>query len=265
MSSAVLYQNLADDGEVTASSWIASAPPSTLQNVHVTRRWKGSNGAAESILITWPSAQSIDTIALFGCAVIGSGVERVMSAAASSRIRVSSVDLTGLGGDLYDSGNVAGAIREEYGALVSLRPAALSARAVRIDLSESGVDAIMAGRVVIGLRSAFTLNFGYGWAFGYDDLSRRRKSVGGLSFVDRDDRYRVLNLNYESLDQTDRYAHVHEIDRLNGISRDVLFVTDSASTQLDRDSIWGLIQDMSPPTQPNLAYFNKSYRIEERR
>lgn len=265
MPSAILYQNLADDGTVAASSWIAAAPPSVLQNAHVTRRWKGNNGAAEYISVTWPTAQSIDTIALFGCAVVDVGVERVMSAAASSRIRVSSVDVTGLAGDLYDSGNVAGAIREQYGALVSLRPAALSARAVRIDLSESGVDAVMAGRIVIGLRSAFTVNFGYGWAFGYDDLSRRRKSVGGLSFVDRDDRYRVLNLTYESLDQADRYAHVHEIDRLNGISRDVLFVTDSASAQLDRDSIWGLIQDMSPPTQPNIAFFSKMYRIEERR
>lgn len=265
MSSAILYQNLADDGVVSASSWIAAAPPSVLQNTHVTRRWKGSNGAAEYILVTWSSAQSIDTIALFGCAVVDASVERVMSAAASSRIRVSSVDLTGLAGDLYDSGNVVGAIREEYGALVSLRPATLSARAVRIDLSESGVDAIVAGRIVIGLRSAFTLNFGYGWAIGYDDLSRIRKSAGGLSFVDRDDRYRVLNLTYESLDQADRYAHVHEIDRINGVSRDVLLMTNVDSTQLDRDSIWGLIQDMSPPMQPNLAYFSKSYRIEERR
>ena len=55
------------------------------------------------------------------------------------------------------------------------------------------------------------------------------------------------------------------MDRLNGISRDVLFVTDVDSMQLDRDSIWGLIQDTSPPSQANMAFWSKAYRIEERR
>ena len=160
---------------------------------------------------------------------------------------------------------MAGSIREAYGALVRLLAAPVSARAVRIDLSEGGVEAIMAGRLVVGLRSPFTLNFGYGWSYGYSDMSRRRKSAGGQTFVDRDDRYRVLDLTYKSLSAADRYGHVHEIDRLNGISRDVLFMTDTDSAELDRDSIWGLVQDMSPASQPNSAYFQKTYRVEERR
>lgn len=265
MSSALLYNNVADDGLITASSWIAASPPATLKNPHVMRRWKGTQGASEYILCTWDVAQSIDTIALFGAAVIIGGIESTMSESATQRVRVSSVDTTGLSGDLYDSGVVTGGIRSDFGSLIILLQAPVSARAVLIDISQGGADALMVGRLVVGLRSSFSLNFGFGWSYGYADLSRRRKSVGGQTFVDRDDRYRVLDLTYESLSAADRYAHVQEADRLNGISRDILFMTDTDSAKLDRDSIWGLMQETSPPTQPNIAYFSKTYRIEERR
>ncbi len=74
MGSAILYENIADTAVITASSWIAAAPPSTLQNPHVTRRWKGTSGATEYILASWSAPQSIDTIALLGLATIDDGV-----------------------------------------------------------------------------------------------------------------------------------------------------------------------------------------------
>jgi hypothetical protein len=67
---AILHENLADDGTVTASSWIAAAPPLMVQNPHVSRRWKGNDGDGEYLLLSWESAQTFDTIALFGLAVI---------------------------------------------------------------------------------------------------------------------------------------------------------------------------------------------------
>ena len=197
-NAAVLYDNLADIGTVTASSWIAAAPPATVQNAHVSRRWKGSNGSAEHLLLTWDSEQLVDTIALLGLAVIAAdGGERTMSETASCRLRLSSADLTGLAGDVYDSGTVSGGIRAAYGALVELLAVPVAARAVRIDLAEAGVEAVMAGRLVAGLRSVFAVNFSYGWSFGYLDLSCKSRSAGGLTFVDRQDRYRVLDLRFE--------------------------------------------------------------------
>ena len=69
---AILWRNLADTefgGAVLASSWIATAPPSRLQNPHTLRRWKGRNGAAESILVTWATPQTFDSIGLMKLAV----------------------------------------------------------------------------------------------------------------------------------------------------------------------------------------------------
>ena len=166
---------------------------------------------------------------------------------------------------MWDSGTAAGKIRDAYGRLVELRPAPVTGRAVLIDISESSVDAVLAGRVVIGLRKTFALNFSYDWSDGYADLSRIKKSIGGQTYVDRDDRFRVLNIPFNAVVEDDFNMIVREIDRENGLSRDVLFVIDENSAEPDRDSVWGLIKDMSPPTQPNLAYFAKRYAIEERR
>jgi hypothetical protein len=265
----ILYRNLVDPGTVTASSWVASAPPSILQDFHVSRRWEGRNGDTESITFDLGSAQSVDTVCLFGCqGIFASGDQSNLTSAAVRRVRLSASDPTGEAGELYDSDdNDAGVgfIKEAYGAMVELLDTPVVARYGIIDLSEGGTDTLLAGRLVVGLRSPFTINFGYGWARGYADLSRKKKSAGGQTFIDRDDRYRVLNLTFETLEQADRDGFVDEIDRLNGVSSDVLFVIDPDSTDITRDTIWGLINDMSPPTQPNLAFFSKSYNIEERR
>lgn len=264
-TSALLSDNLADDATVTASSWIISAPPSRLQNAHTSRRWQGSSGATEYVLATWTTAQSIDVIELLKCAKLVSGIESAMTSAAIVRVRVSSVDLTGAAGDLYDSGISPQLvfIDEAYESLAVFLAAPVSAKAVRIDLTEAGAEAIKAGRLVIGLKDTFSINYSYGWAFGFNDLSRITRSAGGQTFIDREITYRVLNVNFEYLDETERYDFIIETERLNGLSSDVLFITNIATTHPSRDSVWGLVQDMSPATQ-SFTFFSKSYSIQER-
>ena len=261
---AIIYANLSDSGTVTASSWIAAAPPSMVQNHHVSRRWKGQAGNAEWLLLDLGALTSIDTVAVFGIQGIFGDTQSNLSALALTRVRISTVDATGNAGNAHDSTSVAGRIRDSYGALVYLLTTPVSGRYVKIDISESTASAILAGRLVVGLRNLFTINFSFGWGFGYVDLSRKKKSAGGQTFIARDDRYRVLTASFETLVEADRYAFVHDADRLNGISQDVLFMINTASSQPDRDSVWGLMQDMTPPTQPNPSFFQKQYVIEER-
>jgi hypothetical protein len=264
MPAQIVYQNLADDGAITASSWLASAPPSRLQNHHTTRRWQGRSGDTESILLTWSAAQTIDCIALFKCAGVFGDELAPLTSAATTRIRVSSVDLTGLAGDLYDSGTASGRIDASEAALIVLLEAPVSAVAVLIDISQATASALLAGRMVAGLREEFTFNFGYGWSSGYVDQSRKSKSAAGLTFIERDERYKVLSLQFDSLDEADRVGFVREIERLNGTSEDVFLIRDPASTNIARDSIWGLIQNMNPASQPNFAFYSKSLEFEER-
>jgi hypothetical protein len=264
---AIVRDNLADAATVTASSWLISAPPTRLQNAHTERRWQGELGDTEFILATWSTAQSIDVIELLKCAKLVAGVEEVMTSAAISRIRVSSVDLTGVAGDLYDSGLSPQTlfIDEAYESLAVFLPAPVSAKAVRIDLTEAGAEAIKAGRLVIGLKEVFSISYAYGWGYGYADPSRVQKSAGGQTFVDKEKTYRMLNVTFDFISTTEFYDFVLETDRLNGLSTDILFITNIASTNPSRDSIWGLVQDLSPGTEPSFERHSKSYTIEERK
>lgn len=266
MPANILYLNLADAGTMSASSWIAAAPPIILQNQHVARRWRGRLGDTEWVLVDLLASQSIDTVALVGMTWLDVNLdEQPVNSNATTRIRISSIDATGAAGDVYDSGLIAGQVDAAYMQLVKLLPAPVSGRYVRIDISQASAQALQAGRFVVGLREDFLWNFSYGWSFGFADLSRRRKSAGGQTFVERDDRFRMLNLNFDVVDPIDRYGFVHEIDRLNGHSQDVLFIINPNSASINRDTIWGLMQELSMPTQPNLDIFSKSYSIEERR
>lgn len=265
MPAAIVYENLADAGTLDASSWIAAAPPATLQNHHVGRRWKGRLGDTEYIVADLGASVSVDSLALLGCQYVAADdTQANMTSAAVTRVRFSTADATGAAGDAYDSGSAAARINAAYGALVKHLAAPVTGRYLRFDLSQSSATALLAGRVVAGLRSPFSINFSYGWGFGYSDLSRKTKSAGGQTFIERDDRFRVLTASFDFMSESNRYGFVLEVDRLNGISRDVMFIIDPESAAPDRDTVWGLLTDMSPPTQPHFEHYAKSYSIEER-
>ncbi|KRE08168.1 hypothetical protein ASE61_00690 [Bosea sp. Root670] len=90
MSSALAFRNLADAGSLAASSGAARMPVSLLQNVHVARKWRSLDGAAQFLICDLGSLQMLDTIGLFGLTLALGHV---------ARIRVSALDNTGLVGD----------------------------------------------------------------------------------------------------------------------------------------------------------------------
>jgi hypothetical protein len=260
---ALLYENKADSGTLTASSWIASAPPSVLQNHHVRRRWMGRDGDTEQLVLDFGALTSIDTIALFGLAgFFSGGAQRNLSENCIRRVRVSTVDPQA--GDVHDSGAAAGFIKSAYASLVELLATPQMARYVAVDLSEAGAEALLGGRFVAGLRNPFTYTFSWDWAEGYVDLSRRKKSAGGQLFIERDDRYRILEMTFDWVSEADRRGFLNEMDRINGMSRDILIIIDPASTDLTRDTIWGVPPDLSRFRQRQLGLFNKTLSIEER-
>lgn len=264
-TAAAVFINLSDLGVVSASSWIASAPPILLQNRHVSRRYKGRLGDTEYVILDLLSPQEFDSIALLGCTSLRNSVESAMGDTVVSQVRASTVDALGEAGDAYDSGSAAGRLSVSTGGnLVVHLDEPITARYVRIDLFDDSAEALLAGRLVVGLRHAFSINFAYGWGYGYTDLSRLKKSVGGQTFVDVDDRFRVLSLAFEIVTDADRYGFIDDMDRLNGISTDILFVINPESTNPARDTIWGLMKDLSLPTQPYPDLFSKTYVIEER-
>jgi len=254
---AIAYINLADSATITASSSAPLMPASRLQYPHVSRKWRGVNGTGEALIVDLGSAQSIDTVALIGLN---------LTLAGQARVRVSSSDATGVAGNLYDNGaGVTGLVDPAYGYLVVLLPSPVTGRYVRIDVLDSSLSYVEAGRLYIGKRFTTTYNFAPGWQDGRVDTSRKTVSRGGQTYIDVNVSYRTVDISFEWLTLAERNSSVAEIDRLNGEHTDILLIRDTASTNMGRDCLWGLVDGNQPIVQPYAAnVFSKSYRLRER-
>jgi hypothetical protein len=77
-------------------------------------------------------------------------------------------------------------------------------------------------------------------------------------------------LPIELVTEVQRWSVVEQIDLLNGIRLPVLFILDPASTNLGRDSIFGLITESRPSSRyralipPAAIMSSKTYKIDQR-
>lgn len=253
-TAAIAYVNKADDGTITAGNSLTTTPPSRLQNAHVGRTWR-SQSNSDYLTIDLGSSQSFDTIALLGTNLTAAGL---------TRARASLTDTSAVTGDVYDSTSAAARVDPDYGALIILIASPVTARYLRIDLSDSSLSYVEAGRLFVGLRTQFTNNFAVGWARAWVDLSRKTKGRGGQTFVDALPKFRTVDLTFEGVSATQRNALIEAIDVANGARTDVLLITNPDSTNLGRDSIWGLMQEIGPVIETSADLFSRSYKIEER-
>jgi len=257
-NAAILFRNLADAALVSASAAVSGMPASLLQVEHVRKVWRAT-GASAYVLCDFGASVAIDTVGLFGMTV---------SSAATVRLRLSTADATGATGDALDTGTLASGTQffdATFGSLVWAGAAAVTSRYLRIDLAQAGAAHLEAGRLVAGARAAFATNFTPGSGRGRVDPSVRTATLGGGTLVDRRRSRRFLDLSFDWVTAAEWAAIVEPIERERGLTDDVLVITDTESTNLPRDAVWGLLADLSPAqftAIPDLV--STKYRIEER-
>ena len=237
------YLNKADAAALMVSSQNLLAPVARLKDPHVGVQWQGTTGA-EWFVADLGSVQTVDCVRIMGLS------------AATVRIRYSTLDPAS--GDVFDTDAVA--IDQRFLTFTDLR--SVLARYVRVDLTGEGICA--AGRLYIGELHQFSENFAWGWSRKWVDPSDRRKTEGGQTRINRRQKYRVFSLSFEFLSDADARGFTDDIDRVNGMSEDVLFIADPASPSIEQDTIWGLMTDLSPSAQQFLDRWSKPYSIEQR-
>ena len=237
------YINKADAAALSVSSQNLLAPIARLQDPHIGVRWQGTINA-EWFAADLGSVQAIDAIRLMGLI------------ATTARIRYSTSDPSA--GDVFDTGVLS--IDQAYRTLTDLR--SVNARYVRVDLA--GDDVCECGRLFIGELHEFSDNFAWGWTRKWVDPSDRKKTEGGQTRINRRDKYRVFAVSFEFLSDVEANGFTDDIDRINGLTDDVLFVAVPDSARIEQDSIWGLITDLSPASQQFLDRWTKSLSIEQR-
>jgi hypothetical protein len=232
-NAAVAITNLADAGTWTSTSSEPLMPITNLLNEHVSNRWRSIVEPA-TITVDLGANVSLDTVALMGLTI---------GTTATIQVLISTAAGGAASGNLH---NVTYSIVNKeldpnYRMLVVALPAPVSGRFVRFVITDGPATYVEAGRGFVGLRETFTYNFAPGGGITWTDRSRRTKSAGGQTLIFRDNKFRTVDLNFEWVSSSQREGVWETLGRVNGNSVDVLLILDTASNNLCRDSIYGLV------------------------
>jgi hypothetical protein len=266
---ALLATNLFDNATITASSAASGLPASNLQQADVARKWRGTGGASETITATWPSDQTADTFALAGVGDKAQAVTAANRFLATGTVRLQLTTNGGTTGDVYNGSATAGVVDPKYGYAIQL-PGSYTFRSAKWTLAQAAATYIEAGAGIVGVRQTFGYNAALGMGRTFVDPSTKKKTDGGVTKIRLRPQYRTLSFDMQYVTEAEANSIIEEIDFANGARRNILVLTNPESTNLGRDSIWGLIdkieQVLTPGGYDLTGGLRKSraYLVEER-
>ncbi|WP_456622136.1 MULTISPECIES: hypothetical protein [unclassified Bradyrhizobium] len=257
-NAALVLDNLALAAAVAASSQVLTMPASKLLSPHPSERWR-SLSAADWFVLDSGGLITADTVMVGGL---------TCSADATLRLRLSSIDATGIAGDIFDSGPVTNGDSRfdiDYASFVAVLETPLAWRYLRFDIADPGADYVEAGFVLEGLREEMAVNFAQGGSVQYVDRSRVSSASSGLTLVWTDNHFRRLDLSFPWVEEVQRYGLIERLDRACGRRSNVLVITEPASPNLPRSSFYGLMTDVTPVTFGVIFdLYGKQLRLDER-
>jgi hypothetical protein len=263
---AAAWGNIAGNGTLTAFSAATAMPITLLQQEDVSRRWRSAAGTSSNFKDVFASNQSADTFCILGTNLTAAGIVRV-------RLYPTSADADAGTNVIWDSNpsNTPGTVDPLYEDAIVLASSVQSGwKASRVDLTDTSTGYQEAGYLFISTRTQFTYNYAYGAQRTWVDPSEHKKTRGGQTKIISKPKFRKWQIPIEVVTETQRWALVEAMDIANGITSPVLLIMDPSSTNLGRDSIFGLFTETNP-----VAYiqgfdasggqlYSRTYQIEER-
>jgi hypothetical protein len=257
-SAAIVIDNNADAATVGASSQVLTLPVSNLLTPHPSERWR-SLTSADFLVLDKGSLISADTVMLCGM---------TCGANATIRLRLSTIDASGAAGDILDTGLLSSGdvhFDVEYGSFVYRLSEPTSWRYVRFDISDPDATFVEAGCILDGLSTIFDFNFVPGGSIQHVDLSRVAATSSGMTLTWDDSTFRRIDFTFDFVSEDQRYGLVERMDRVIGRKRNVFLMTNPDSTNLPRDSVFGLVTNITPITfGAVIDIFGKQLQIDER-
>lgn len=252
------FQNLVDQStsSLTTTSQVTSLPVDNLKNQLVRKVWRTAGTASASVILDSITAQSLQLVGLLGCNA---------TAGATFQVRVSDSDPTGEAGEIYDSGMIVSGIDPIYKSFIHIRPMEKAGRYTRLDITDVGSQGYLeAGRFFVGPFWQPSIGVQFGLRKGYADPSNLDSSLGGQIFIDRRPKARRWTLSLDFVTEAEVLAGLAEIDRIASGTEDILMVLDPDSSNLGRDSLWGLLSNPSGIETSHHDVNRQSYVLTER-
>ena len=120
------------------------------------------------------------------------------------------------------------------------------------------------GRYLLGpaWQPGYNLDFGHSLALEADtDI---QKAINGTEYFNRKKPFRVANLNWGTLSETEAMQSVFELQRISGIDKEVIYIYDPSDTYNKlRRSFIGRIRQFGEIEHPNVAQYSAAFEIKE--
>jgi len=131
----------------------------------------------------------------------------------------------------------------------------------KLEISHSG-DYFEAGRLYISNAFIPEKNAEYGFKEGLKDNSRVTRTMSGEPNPLRRQPFKTVDFSFGFLSRAEANS-LYDFDKRRGVSRDVLYVFDATSENIQRSHIYGLITQLEPIELPYHEIYKKRYQIEE--
>ncbi len=194
-----------------------------------------------------------------GCIYLGN---TNLSAAGTWRIRLSvNADMSSPG---YDSTTVVAGVDPAFRLAVLFLASPVSRRYLRVDLSDGSLPHLEVGRLFAGAAFKPTHNFQFGAKREIRDWSRRFSSETGNDYVLRGSVQRAVSFSLSAVTTAEWEASLEPMLRLSGTSADVLVCLDPASSNVGRDTYFGLLDEI-PAYEMNFpGHGSANFRVAHR-
>jgi hypothetical protein len=225
------------DATVAAGSALSGLPASNLQTFHTGIKWRSDNVDSTYVVVDFGASVTLGWTALAGLN---------LTAAGTLRVRASTADATGAAGDAFDSGAPAALFDPDYENFVFLFPTDIACRYLRIDLADSSLAYLEAGRWWAGTLLRPLRNYAFNGQDLVEDQSKTTTAESGDEWSEERPTRRGLQITLPALTEAEKVGYVVPLQRLSGTTRDVLLCKDSGSSNLGRDSVIGRLTSLDP-------------------
>ena len=279
----IAYQNRTDEGTLSNGTWLSTLPLVNLQNRLVQRvaRSNGATLAATKFDMDFGAAKTIGVVALV-----------VHNFSVSAKVRICADDAADFATPTYDSGWVdvwpAGQIPQDLleweednfwlGTLsanaragyqspfIHVPSAAQTYRYWRVEIDDTtNTDgSVHIGRLFMSATWTPTINYSYGAGLVYKDTTPIETSLSGAEYFDVRGTAREFSFTLEGLTNTEAYDIVLQLQRVAGISGEILQIPDmDDTTRIPARSYVGRLVDLQPIGNPKPDRFNVQLKVRE--
>lgn len=274
--------NRADEATLAAGSAQATLPVTNLQDRQIVKPWRTTTTAPASTWVTanFGAPQTIGVVAL---------IRHNFSQGSRWRVRLgydptfAAVSYNSGWLDVWPQFEEFGALPWgvfQWGGLVPrevvaqinlsahhLLPGPVVAQHLRIDIEDAANPDgfLQAGRLLAGPAYRPSHDMIYGWSIGFEDPSTVSKSRGGQTWIDVQERFRVLRFTLSNLSESEAFNNVFDyLYRRKGIAGDVLVIPRADRPhQFHNQAIYGRLRALEPITNPYFESYETSFELEE--